>query len=97
MEKVLDVYHEPYNPLRPVVCFDEATKQLIRAVRFPLPMKPGQPLRYDYEYERIGTANLFTAIPGVGTVEPEWVQEKGKNAGTNVLDLKTNANMLTNL
>jgi hypothetical protein len=38
-----------------------------------------------------------TAIPGVGTVEPEWVQEKGKNAGTNVLDLKTNANMLTNL
>jgi len=59
MEKVLDVYHEPYNPLRPVVCFDEATKQLIRELRSPLPMKPGQPQRYDYEYERIGTANLF--------------------------------------
>jgi hypothetical protein len=59
MEKVLDVYHEPYNPLRPVVCFDEATKQLIRALYAPLPMKPGQPQRYDYKYDRIGTANLF--------------------------------------
>lgn len=59
MEKVLDVYHEPYDPLRPVVCFDESTKQLIRAVRVALPMQPGQPRRYDYEYERLGTANLF--------------------------------------
>ena len=40
---------------------------------------------------------ILSAIPGVGTVEPEWVQEKGKNAGTNVLDLKTSANMLANL
>lgn len=59
MEKVLDVYHEPYDPLRPVVCFDESTKQLIRAVRVAWPMQPGQPRRYDYEYERLGTANLF--------------------------------------
>lgn len=59
MEKVLDVYHEPYNPLRPVVCFDESTKQLIRATRVSWPMQPGQPQRYDYEYERLGTANLF--------------------------------------
>ena len=59
MEKVLDVYHEPYNPLRPVVCFDEATKQLIRALQTAIPMKPGQPQRYDYKYERFGTANIF--------------------------------------
>ena len=59
MEKVLDVYHEPYDPLRPVVCFDESTKQLIRALRVAWPMQSGQPQRYDYEYERLGTANLF--------------------------------------
>ncbi len=59
MEQVLDVYHEPYNPLRPVVCFDESTKQLIRALRVALPMQPGQPRRYDYAYERLGTVNLF--------------------------------------
>ena len=43
MEDVLDLYHEPYDPLRPVVCFDEGTKQLISETRTPLPMKPGQP------------------------------------------------------
>lgn len=59
MEDILDLYHEPYAPMRPVVCFDEATKQLIRASRAALPMKPGQPQRYDYEYERLGTANIF--------------------------------------
>ncbi|MCP4419247.1 MAG: hypothetical protein GY805_21735 [Chloroflexi bacterium] len=50
---------EPYHPLRPVVCFDEATKQLIRELRAPLPMQPRQAQRYDYEYERLGTVNLF--------------------------------------
>jgi len=59
MEDVLELYHEPYDPLRPVVCFDEGTKQLIGETRVPLPMSPGQPQRYDYEYERHGTANLF--------------------------------------
>jgi len=59
MEDVLDLYHEPYDPLRPVVCFDEGTKQLIRETRTSLPMKPSQPQRYDYEYERHGTGNLF--------------------------------------
>jgi len=59
MEDVLDLYHEPYDPLRPVVCFDESNKQLIRETRTPLPMQPGQPQRYDYEYERLGTCNLF--------------------------------------
>lgn len=59
MEDVLDLYHEPYDPLRPVVCFDEGTKQLISKTRTSLPMQPGQPQRYDYEYERHGTCNLF--------------------------------------
>ena len=59
MEDVLELYHEPYDPLRPVVCFDEGTKQLISETRVSLPMKSGQPQRYDYEYERHGTCNLF--------------------------------------
>jgi hypothetical protein len=59
MEDVLELYHEPYDPLRPVVCFDECTKQLIGETRTPLPMRPGEPQRYDYEYERHGTCNLF--------------------------------------
>ncbi|MBS1250092.1 MAG: hypothetical protein MAG431_01681 [Chloroflexi bacterium] len=59
MEDILDLYHEPYDPMRPIVCFDEATKQLIRSLRTALPMKPGQLQRYDYEYERLGSANIF--------------------------------------
>jgi hypothetical protein len=59
MEDVLDLYHEPYDPLRPVVCFDESNKQLITETRTPLPLQPGQRQRYDYEYERHGTCNLF--------------------------------------
>jgi DDE superfamily endonuclease len=59
MEDVLDVYKRPYDPSYPLVCLDEATKQLIKETRLPLPMKPGQPARYDYEYERNGTANLL--------------------------------------
>ena len=59
MEDVLEVYHRPYDPKRPVVCFDEQSKQLIQETRAPIPAKPGQPERVDYEYERNGTANLF--------------------------------------
>jgi hypothetical protein len=62
MEDVLDLYHEPYDPQRPVVCFDEGTKQLIGETRVPLPMRPGEPAHYDYEYERHGTCNLFTCF-----------------------------------
>lgn len=53
------MYCRPRNPDFPVVCLDEATKQLTRETRTPIPMKPGQPERFDYEYERGGTANLF--------------------------------------
>lgn len=59
MEDVLDLYHEAYDPLRPVVCFDESNKQLITETRTPLPLQPGQRQRYDYEYERHGTCNIF--------------------------------------
>jgi hypothetical protein len=59
MEDVLDLYAEPFDPQRPQVCFDERPVQLLGDVYDPLPMQPGQARRYDYEYERNGTANLF--------------------------------------
>jgi DDE superfamily endonuclease len=59
MEDILALYAEPYDPRYPVVCFDESPYQLIREVRQPLPMIPGHPVRYDYEYRREGTCNLF--------------------------------------
>ena len=59
MEDILEVYHRPFNPRIPVICMDEASKQLVGEVRQPLPLRPGQPLRYDAEYERRGTCNIF--------------------------------------
>ena len=59
MEDVLDVYTRPHDPDMPLVCLDETSKQLVSETRTPIPMKPGQPERADYEYERGGTANLF--------------------------------------
>lgn len=59
MEEVLDLYEEPYAPNRPLVCFDETSKQLVAETRTSLPAKPGQVERYDYEYQRNGTRNLF--------------------------------------
>ena len=61
MEDVLDLYAEPYNPARPVVCFDETSTQLLAEVRPPIPAEPGHPRREDYEYRREGTRNLFLA------------------------------------
>ena len=61
MEDVLDLYAEPYDPQRPVVCFDETSTQLLADVREPIPAKPGRPKREDYEYRREGTRNLFLA------------------------------------
>jgi len=59
MEDVLEVYTQPYDPKRPLVCMDETSKQLLSDVREPLPAKPGLPERIDYEYKREGVANLF--------------------------------------
>jgi len=59
MEDVLELYHEPFDSARPVVCFDETSKQLVADTRRSLPHIPGQVARYDYEYERKGVRNLF--------------------------------------
>ncbi len=59
MEDVLGLYEEPYDPLRPKVCFDEVPYQLVAQTRTPLSARPGKPARYDYEYKRSGTCNLF--------------------------------------
>ncbi len=59
MEDVLDLYAEPYDAARPVVCFDESPEQLIAEVRQPLPSEPGQPARHDVEYKRNGVRNLL--------------------------------------
>lgn len=62
MEDVLDLYAETPDPQHPVVCFDESPTQLIGEVRQPIPAEPGKPLRYDCEYKRNGTANLFVFL-----------------------------------
>lgn len=62
MYDVLDLYAEPYNPKSPIIGFDEKPKQLIDDSRKPIPMKPGSPEKYDYEYKRNGTANIFVAV-----------------------------------
>ena len=61
MEDVLDLYAEPYDPQKPVVCFDESSTQLLADTREPVPAGPGRPKRQDYEYRREGTRNLFLA------------------------------------
>jgi transposase len=62
MENVLDLYAEEPDPKRPVVCFDESPMQLIGEAHQPIPAAPGRPERYDYEYRRHGTANLFVFV-----------------------------------
>ena len=72
MEKVLDVYRKPYDPMRPVVCMDESPKQLIGETRVPIPMSKGHDLKCDYEYERLGVCNIFLAnepLAGFRTVK----------------------------
>ena len=61
MEMVLDVYKRPFDPLYPVICMDESPKQLIAETRVPIPVSPGQPAKYDYEYRRCGVCNIFLA------------------------------------
>jgi len=82
MEDVLEVYTRPYDVQRPVVCLDEASKQLVADVTPALPMQPGHPARQDYEYERCGTANLFMVF------EPLAGQRHVK-----VTDQRTNADL----
>lgn len=62
MEDVLDLYKRPYDEKYPVVCLDELNKQTIKEIRTPLPLKPGEPIKYDTEYERNGTSNIFLSF-----------------------------------
>jgi hypothetical protein len=59
MEDVIETYHLPRDPEIPLVCVDEASKQLVKETRAPIPMRAGRAACHDYEYERNGTANLF--------------------------------------
>ena len=76
MEEVLDVYQRPYDPKRPQVCLDEASKQLLAAARDPLPLQPGQGARVDYEYVRQGTANLFMTTEPLRGWRHVWVTDQ---------------------
>jgi hypothetical protein len=80
MEEVLDLYEEPYGPKRPKVNFDETSKQLIQEVRQTLPPAPGQVERFDYEYKRNGTRNLFIFCePQAGWRHIEVTEHRTKN------------------
>ena len=59
METVLGVYHRPHYLKYPLICMDETSKQQVKEIRIPLPTKPGEPRKYDSEYERNGVSNLF--------------------------------------
>jgi hypothetical protein len=62
MENLLDLYELPYDPRRPVICFDERPCQLLGDILVPIPMTPGKCYKYDYHYERNGTCCLFVAV-----------------------------------
>jgi hypothetical protein len=62
MEDVLEVYQRPYDPKRPLVCIDEMPKQLLIDIHEPLPIRPGESERFDYEYKRGGVADLFMLL-----------------------------------
>jgi len=79
MEDVLDLYAQPPDPRRPLVCFDERPVQLVAHARAPLPPAPGQPARIDYEYVRRGTCNLFTFFaPHIGWRHVEITDRRTK-------------------
>jgi DDE superfamily endonuclease len=79
MEDLLDLYSQPLDPLRPIVCFDERPYQLTEDVREPIPPEPEQPLRYDCEYKRNGNVNLFACFqPLAGWRHIEVTQQRTK-------------------
>ena len=81
MEDVLDLYAQPYDPQRPVVCFDETSTQLLADTRPPLPAQPGRPARQDYEYRREGTRNLFLACEPMAGWRPRAGYGAAHHAG----------------
>lgn len=79
MEAILHLYQQPYDPKRPLVCFDEKMTQLLGDVRLPLPLKARRSRRQDYEYKRNGTRNLFLFVePKAGQRSVLVTQRRGK-------------------
>jgi hypothetical protein len=76
MEDVLSVYTRPYDARFPVVCLDETSKQLLADARPAEPVRPGRPTRIDYEYRRLGTANVFVACEPLRGWRQTWVTER---------------------
>jgi DDE superfamily endonuclease len=76
MEDVLDGYCRPHDPKHPQVCFDESSKQQVKEVRTPLPVRPGEPARYDTEYERNGVSNLFMFFAPLENWRPVQVTDQ---------------------
>ena len=80
MEKVLDVYKQPYDLQNPVVCMDESPKQLIAETRIPIPASPGKSEKHDYEYKRLGACNIFVAFePLTGNRMVEVTERRTKD------------------
>jgi hypothetical protein len=85
MERLLDVYHERYDAARPLICMDEASKQVVADVEPALPMAPGRPRREDHHYERRGVSALFLFVDPLrgwrrvavreGRRRPDWAEE----------------------
>ena len=82
MEDVLDLYAEPYDPQRPVVCFDETSTQMLAEARPSIPVEPGRPRRMDYEYRREGTRNLFMACEPLAALRQAQEAPCGGNGET---------------
>lgn len=82
MEDVLEVYQRPYDPRRPMVCVDEKSKVLHSHTkgRSPLPMRPGDVLKEDYEYKREGVANIFLAVEPLSGKRRVWVTDQRTGA-----------------
>ena len=68
MYRLLDLYKQAYDPSQPMVCMDEKSKQLLEDSRQPIKAKPGNPEKYDYEYKRKGTCNIFVAVVPKGGI-----------------------------
>ena len=82
----MDLYAAPYDPERPQVCFDERPYQLISETRAPLPTQPGLPERYDYEYRREGSCNLFVVFqPLVGWRQVKVTERRTKQDFANCM------------
>ena len=81
MEDVLDLYAEPYDSSRPVVCFDETSTQLLADVREPMPVQPGRPRRQDYEYRRAGTRKHLPLLRTPGGLAPSDHHGAAHHAG----------------